>query len=141
MKKTTPDENDYNLDNITEDTAETVQTNKLTTFDAINSLSPYVISLIRKKGDTLLQATDLSKEIWMDLRRTDLTLKGIINYITFESIYEKYKNNLIQILGEVTCKDLFELLDSDNDGFLNEDEQILLFSIIKAKMLKVSKEL
>lgn len=33
------------------------------------------------------------------------------------------------------------MLDDDNDGFLNEDEQILFFSIIKAKMLKISKEL
>jgi hypothetical protein len=41
----------------------------------------------------------------------------------------------------VTCNDLFELLDDDNDGFINEDEQILLFSVIKAKMLKISKEL
>lgn len=36
---------------------------------------------------------------------------------------------------------MFDLLDDDNDGFLNEDEQILFFSIIKAKMLKISKEL
>lgn len=86
-------------------------------------------------------APELCRQIWADLRRTDLTLKGIINYITFESIYEKFKNQLYKILDFVTCKDLFELLDDDNDGFLNEDEQILLFSVIKAKMLKISKEL
>lgn len=86
-------EDDY-YDQITDDTAETVQTNKLTTFDAVNNLSPYMIQMIRKKGELLLSAPELCREFWIDLRRTDLTLKGVINYITFEAIYDKFKERL-----------------------------------------------
>jgi hypothetical protein len=34
-----------------------------------------------------------------------------------------------------------ELFDQDKDGFLNEDEQILIFSLIKEKMQLLAKEL
>lgn len=84
-------------DYITDDTAETEQTNKLATIDAISSLSPQAIAVIRKKGESLIQAPELCREFWVDLRRTDLTLKGVINYITFESIYEKFRKKLLKI--------------------------------------------
>ena len=38
-------------------------------------------------------------------------------------------------------EDLFTVCDEDNDGFLNEDEQILIFSLIKVKMLDLSDKL
>ena len=102
--------------------ATTVNTNLVTTFDAKNQLSPAVINLIKKNGEKQLKAPELSREFWTELRKTDLTLKGIINYITFESLYERFKTQIFDIFGFITIKDLFELLDDDNDGFLNEDD-------------------
>lgn len=116
-------------------------TDKICSFDLINNLSPYIKQIIRKRGENQIAAPDMCRNIWFDFRKTDLTLKGIVNYITFESIYNKYKDQIITIQDVVDCKDLFDLCDDDNDGFMNEDEQILLFSIIKAKMIKISKEL
>ena len=116
-------------------------TNKITSFDVLNSLSPFVKGVIKKRGESLLDAPTLCRDIWFDFRKTDLTLKGILNFITFEVIYKKYRDNITRILDGVECKDLFDVIDDDNDGFINEDEQVLLFSIIKAKMIKVSKEL
>jgi hypothetical protein len=37
--------------------------------------------------------------------------------------------------------DLFTVCDQDNDGFLNEDEQILILSLIKVKMLTLADKL
>ena len=54
MKRTSEENFDeYNVD-MTEDTEETLATNNLTTFDAINHNNPQVISQIRKKGETLV---------------------------------------------------------------------------------------
>ena len=36
---------------------------------------------------------------------------------------------------------MIELFDMDKDGFLNEDEQILIFSLIKEKMQLLAEEL
>jgi hypothetical protein len=44
---------EYNVE-MTGETAETLATNNLTTFDAINHNNPQVISQIRKKGETLV---------------------------------------------------------------------------------------
>ena len=38
-------------------------------------------------------------------------------------------------------EDLFNVCDQDNDGFLNEDEQILIFSLMKVKMLTLADKL
>lgn len=36
---------------------------------------------------------------------------------------------------------MIELFDMDKDGFLNEDEQVLIFSLIKEKMSLLAEEL
>jgi len=36
---------------------------------------------------------------------------------------------------------MIELFDMDRDGFLNEDEQVLIFSLIKEKMQLLAEEL
>ena len=111
---------DYDLSNaehMTNDMTETVGSNKLTTFDAVNALTPHAIAAIRKRGENMLAGPELCREIWIDLRKTDLTLKGIVNFITFESIYEKYKERICKVLDFINCKDLYDLLDDDNDGF------------------------
>ena len=36
---------------------------------------------------------------------------------------------------------MIELFDMDKDGFLNEDEQVLIFSLIKEKMQLLAEEL
>lgn len=40
-----------------------------------------------------------------------------------------------------TASEFIELFDMDRDGFLNEDEQILIFSLIKEKMQLLAEEL
>lgn len=40
-----------------------------------------------------------------------------------------------------TAADFVDVFDCDRDGFLNEDEQILIFSLIKTKMQLLAKEL
>ena len=36
---------------------------------------------------------------------------------------------------------MIELFDMDKDGFLNEDEQVLIFSLVKEKMQLIAEEL
>ncbi len=40
-----------------------------------------------------------------------------------------------------TAAEFIELFDMDRDGFLNEDEQVLIFSLIKEKMQLLAEEL
>jgi len=40
-----------------------------------------------------------------------------------------------------TPAEIIEVFDTDKDGFLNEDEQILIFSLVKEKMHLLAQEL
>lgn len=48
-------------------------------------------------------------------------------------IFRREKKGIIMIFGGIDFQDLFSSLDEDQDGFLNEDEQMRFFLIINAK--------
>ena len=48
-------------------------------------------------------------------------------------IFRREKKGIIMIFGGVDFMDLFVALDEDQDGFLNEDEQMMFFLMINAK--------
>ncbi len=48
---------------------------------------------------------------------------------------------IYDLLRLKTAAEFIELFDMDRDGFLNEDEQILIFSLIKEKMQLLAEEL
>ena len=58
-----------------------------------------------------------------------------------DALFDKFKEDFNQLLKLQNSKVLFDLFDQDNDGCLNEDEQILVFSVIKEKMSLVANQL
>jgi len=49
-------------------------------------------------------------------------------------VFEKNKDKINDMLRITNVTDFINVFDKDNDGFLNEDEQISIFSLIKEKM-------
>lgn len=47
---------------------------------------------------------------------------------------DKQGKNLMELLLVKNVEDILNLLDEDEDGFLNEDEQIMIFPTIKERM-------
>jgi len=58
-----------------------------------------------------------------------------------ENIYDLHPKKFEKMLNVHSGKELFEIMDSDQDGSVNEDEQILVFSVIKEKMIKLADDL
>jgi len=56
-------------------------------------------------------------------------------------VFEKNKETIYDLLRIQTASDFVDVFDMDRDGFLNEDEQILIFSLIKTKMQLLAREL
>lgn len=112
-----------------------------TTFNSNHKLGQHRIHTIRKTGEMLVESDRVCQKIWNDMRSTDVTPKEAMSAETFAGVFQKSRANITDIMGVLSAKDLFELVDEDNDGFLNEDEQILLFSLIKARMQRASKDL
>ena len=73
------------------------------------------------------------------MRRADFRKEGILNEANIQIIYHN-KSKIINTLLKITSVSEFILVfDDDQDGFLNEDEQILVFTII-AKRIQIIAE-
>ena len=89
----------------------------------------------------LLDAQTKCKALWQALMLADYKKEGTLNSAALQIFLDSQRENLREMLLVRSVDDLLELLDEDEDGFLNEDEQILLFSAIKERMQNLANEL
>ena len=68
------------------------------------------------------------------MRKSDFTSNRQLNAKLIEQIFEKHKEDIIECFQINSPSEFLTIFDADNDGFLNEDEQILVFSVLKEKM-------
>ena len=90
---------------------------------------------------TLLDAQQKCKDIWHALQIADYKKEGTLNDAALKILMEKQGKNITELLLVKDVEDILELFDEDEDGFLNEDEQVLIFSTIKERMQLCSEEL
>ena len=75
------------------------------------------------------------------MRRADFRREGVLNEANIQIIYEN-KKKIINTLLRITSVDEFiTVFDDDLDGFLNEDEQIMVFTIIAHRIQIIAEEL
>jgi len=74
------------------------------------------------------------KEIWYAIRKADFRNEGILNEANIKLVFEKCKAQIFDLLRLQTPVEFIEVFDCGMDGALNQDEQILIFSIVKEKM-------
>ena len=89
----------------------------------------------------LLRANAKCREIWQALQVADYKKEGILNEAALEVLLEKQGRNLQDLLAIKSTEEILDLLDEEELGFLNEDEQILIFSVIKERMQKSAYDL
>jgi hypothetical protein len=82
-----------------------------------------------------------SREIWNAIRKADFRKEGILNEANINLVFEKCKEIIYDLLRVTSAGDFISIFDQGADGYLNEDEQILIFSLIKEKMQLLAEEL
>lgn len=75
------------------------------------------------------------------MRKADFRNQGILNEKNLGLVYDKNKAIIIELLKISSSEDFFFVFDEDGDGFLNEDEQIMIFTIIKERIHIIAEEL
>ena len=75
------------------------------------------------------------------MRRADFRKEGILNEANIQIIYENKKKTINNLLKITSVKEFLLVFDDDQDGFLNEDEQILVFTIIAKRIQLIAEEL
>ena len=74
------------------------------------------------------------KEIWAAIRKADFRNEGLLNEANIKLVFEKCESHIYDLLRISSPVEFIDVFDYGGDGLLNEDEQVLLFSIIKEKM-------
>jgi hypothetical protein len=96
---------------------------------------------IVSESKPLLGGAKKSKDIWNAIRRADFRNEGVLNEANMNLVFEKNKDQINDMLRINTVDEFINVFDVDRDGFLNEDEQISIFSLIKEKMQILCEEL
>ncbi len=81
------------------------------------------------------------KAIWNAIRKADFRKEGVLNMANLKLVFESCNEKIYELLKIEKVQDFIDLFDADRDGFLNEDEQISIFSLIKEKMQLLCEEL
>ncbi|CAG9322478.1 unnamed protein product [Blepharisma stoltei] len=105
------------------------------------SVSAQQRAKVLNEARPLLDAHLKCREIWEALLLADYKKDGLLNDAALQFLLDKQAKHLGELLLVRNVDDLLDLLDEDEDGFLNEDEQILLFSTIKERMQICADEL
>ena len=74
------------------------------------------------------------KEIWHAIQKADFRKEGLLNEANIRLVFESRREAIYDLLRLNTPNEFLEVFDMGGDGVLNEDEQILVFVIIKEKM-------
>ena len=75
------------------------------------------------------------------MRKADFRKEGILNELNIQLVYEKKKKTINDLLKITSAEEFLIVFDDDSDGFINEDEQIMVFTIIKERIQIIAEEL
>lgn len=89
----------------------------------------------------LLTAHIACKSLWAALPMADYKKEDVLNDAAVAVLFNKERSKFTELLQVASSEELHQLLDENEDGFLNEDEQLLMFSLIKERMQASAEEL
>ena len=93
----------------------------------------------QSEARNLLQAPEKCTAMWEQLKKTETGWK--LTYKDAAMLFATHQESLEMLLLVNSPDELMDLLDEDQDGNLEQDEQLLLFSLIKERMQNTATEL
>lgn len=97
------------------------------------------VSLLLSEAQDLLDASSRCDTIWAQLRRSESGTH--LTYRDAAILVQHHSESLRKLLLVTSAEELMELIDQDQNGHLDEDEQLMLFSLIKERMQRVATDL
>lgn len=79
----------------------------------------------------MLGATRKCKEMWREIRKADFRKTGILNETNIRLLFEKCGGYIYDLLKLNDPSEIISVFDTGSDCQLNEDEQVLIFQVIK----------
>ena len=110
------------------------------TFSSLANIPMHKRQKLVNEAKPMLGAARKCKEMWQAIRKADFRKEGILNETNIKLLFDKCSAQIHDLLRLQTPREFIDVFDEGNDGMLNEDEQILIFSTIKEKMFLLATE-
>ena len=104
------------------------------TFNSLASIPLHKRQKLVSESKPMLGAARKCKEIWQAIRKADFRKEGVLNETNIKLLFDRCSQQIYDLLRLQTPLEFIDVFDEGNDGMLNEDEQILIFSTVKEKM-------
>ena len=104
------------------------------TFSSLANVPRHKKLKLVQESRPLIGGARKCKEIWQAIRKADFRNEGLLNEANIRLIFERCKDQIYDLLRLNTPAEFIEVFDQGGDGILNQDEQILIFTLIKEKM-------
>jgi len=97
------------------------------------------VSQLLAEAKDLLDAFSRCDRIWAQLRRSESGTH--LTYRDAVALVQHHRESLRKLLLVTSAEELMELIDQDQNDHLDEDEQLMLFSLIKERMQRIATDL
>jgi len=104
------------------------------TFSSLANVPAHKMRKLKEEAKSMIGGARKCKEIWAAIRKADFRKEGLLNEANIKLVFEKCQQHIFELLRIQTPKEFIDVFDYGGDGLLNEDEQVLLFSVVKEKM-------
>ena len=95
----------------------------------------------RHLAQQLAAAPAKCRELWTSLAAASAKHGGLLHRYNLKALVQAHQATFKDLLGVQSAGELVALLDQDEDGVLNQDEQLLLFAVVKEQMQRLLPEL
>ena len=118
----------------TEDRAQMAGSLGQKTFSSLANVPRHKVKILVAEARPLIGGARKCREIWQAIQKADFRKEGLLNEANIRLVFEGHHEHIYDLLRLQSPQELLDLFDQGGDGILNEDEQMLIFQLIKEKM-------
>ncbi len=104
------------------------------TFSSLANVPRHKVNKLVSEARPLIGGARKAREIWLAIQKADFRKEGLLNEANIRLVFDSKRDNIYDLLRLSSPNEFLEVFDMGGDGVLNEDEQILIFQLIKEKM-------
>ena len=104
------------------------------TYSSLANVPRHKVNRLISEARPLIGGARKCKEIWQAIQKADFRKEGLLNEANIRLVFDQRREHIYDMLRLGTPQEFVDVFDQGGDGVLNQDEQILIFSLVKEKM-------
>lgn len=104
------------------------------TFSSLANVPRHKVNRLISESRPLIGGARKCKEIWQAIQKADFRKEGLLNDANIRLVFEQRRDHIYDLLRLTSPQEFIDVFDQGGDSVLNQDEQIMVFQLVKEKM-------